>query len=100
MLVLEVLIISSSNAPIANLLDFGLKSTTLCQALAKSDTVCLTESKNPHSTQSSEIEQHSNQDETVKPSFGVVIAGYSSGFYHQGRKDALCNLLTKIYLII
>ena len=61
-----VSMISSSNAPIMDRLVFGLKSTTLCQALAKSYAVCLIESQDPRSTQGSEIEQHSNRDATVK----------------------------------
>ena len=70
MLVLEELIISSSNTAIVDLLVYGFKSTTLCHGLAKADAACLTESQDSCSTRSSEIEQHSNRDVTVKSSSG------------------------------
>ena len=65
-----VLIISLSNAPIAKLLLFSLKSTTLCQALATADAVGLTGSQDQHSTRSSDIAQRGNRDATVKSGFG------------------------------
>ena len=70
-----VLKILSSNAPITDLLLLvvGLKSTSVCQALAKAGAVCLTESQDSCSTTSSEIEQHLNRDATVKSIFGIEI---------------------------
>ena len=66
MFVLEVLIISSSKTAIADPLLLGLKSTTLCQTLAKADAACLTEYQDPRNTGRSKKEQHSNRDATVK----------------------------------
>ena len=100
MLILRVLIISSSNTPIVDLLVFGFKSTTLCQALAKADAACLTKFQDPRSTRSSEIEQHSNRDVTVKSSFGDFNSQILLWFQQKRRKEALYNLLTKGYLVI
>ena len=79
-----VLVISSSDAPIMDRLVFGLKSTTLCQALCKADAVCIIESQDPCSTRSSEIEQHNNRDATVK---SIVI------------HEKLCRLLQESFPI-
>ena len=70
-----VLKILSSNAPITDLLLslFGLKSATVCQALAKADTVSLTKSHDSRSTTSTEIEQLISQDAIVSHFFGLAI---------------------------
>ena len=86
--VLEILIISSSNAPLANLLVFGLKSTTLWQALAKADAACLTESQDLRSTRCSERQSNIAIDmRQLSQVFGIVIAGYRFVFNNKvGKK--------------